>query len=225
MNIFTLFGLLLAPTLLAGPAPAPEAAAAPLSLPDAASFEGLLSPELAKRGCTLKLGLIISKAQGYFGPNRPSWVVENTFDQRCNNAGCSTNQLQYSFAPFVLNVTIGTYNFGPNNAATLVTAYKYALSSIYQQTQTSHVSGSTTYWNGPQYVGLKQDVDCDGTIIPASVLNFNTNAFRVGDGGWCDSNNLVSVVNNAKAYPNYFSTYALYPASSYNCDPYVISYT
>lgn len=225
MKLFALFGLLLAPTLLAAPAPAPEAAPAPVSLPDAVSFEGLLSPELAKRGCGLKLLLIISKAQGYFGPNRPSWVVENTFDTRCNSAGCSTNQLQYNFAPLVLNVTIGTYNFGPNNAPTLVTAYKYAISSIYQQTQTSQVSGSTTYWQGPQYVGLVQEVDCDGSITPISALQFGTNAFRVGDGGWCDGNYLVGVLNNAKAYPNYFANHALFPASSYTCSSNVTPYT
>lgn len=168
----------------------------------------------------------ISKANGFYGPTSPESVVGDVIDNRCSNSGCSSAVKQYQITPYTLNATVGQYGINSNTASYLVPAFKESIQRVMRQTQVASITPgtSTVQWAGPQYVGLISDVDCDGTVTPLSILQFQTNAIRVGDGFWCDPNFVYNLANSAKAAPSYFSTHSLFPANSYGCQTFVVPY-
>ncbi|WOO78195.1 uncharacterized protein LOC62_01G001745 [Vanrija pseudolonga] len=221
MKIIAICTLLLVPTLLAAPAPAAQPGIESLLDPetlaglDLSFLDESLPRHLDKKDCTYQINLIITKARAYYGPFQPVYMFGETVYERCGDTGCSGAVRQYQNTPLVWNTTLSASGITTRAVwvahASVITAIFTAL-----QNQTNFNSGCN-YWTAPQAVGTIASSVCGGQFNYLSVMAFQSNALSVGDGGWCDPNNLSNLINNAKSNSDMFKSYQVVPLNQLVC--------
>lgn len=221
MKLIALCTLLLAPALLAAPAPQPgiESILDPETLAglDLSFLDEALPPHLEKKDCTYQINLVISKARAYYGPFQPIWMNAQTAYERCGDTGCSSAVKQYQNTPLVWNTTIST--FGISTRAGWL-GHQQIITPIFGalQSQTNFTYGCN-YNTAPQFVGTVASSVCGTQFNYLSTMVFQSGGLSVGDGDWCDPNNLSNLLTNAKSSSSMFQSYQNVPTNQLVCSP------